>query len=72
MTKYKLKWLDILASVLLLIGGLNWGLVAFDFNLVDAITNAMMMPFLSKIIYVLVGLSAIEVLVRVSTKKFMK
>jgi uncharacterized membrane protein YuzA (DUF378 family) len=53
-----LKWLDIAAAVLLVIGGLNWGLVGlFGFNLVSAIFGEM--SALSRIIYILVGLSAL-------------
>jgi uncharacterized membrane protein YuzA (DUF378 family) len=53
-----MKALHIIAFVLLVIGGLNWGLVgAFDYNLVDSILGSM--PGLVKIIYILVGLSAI-------------
>lgn len=57
-----MKKLDILAAVLLVVGGLNWGLVAVaKFDLVAAIfgldfgqTNAA-----SRIVYGLVGLSAV-------------
>ena len=53
-----MKNLDIIVAVLLVIGGLNWGLVgAFQFNLIDAIFG--MASVVSRIIYVLVGLSAI-------------
>ena len=46
------------AYVLLVIGGLNWGLIGVaDFNLVDAIFGQM--PALMRIIYVLVGLAAV-------------
>jgi len=56
------KKLDILAAVLLVVGGLNWGLVAVaKFDLVAALvgldfgqTNAV-----SRIVYGLVGLSAV-------------
>jgi uncharacterized membrane protein YuzA (DUF378 family) len=49
---------DWVALVLLVIGGLNWGLVGlFAFDLVAAIFGTM--SVLSRIIYVLVGLSAI-------------
>ena len=54
----KLNWLDITALVLVIIGGLNWGLVgAFDFYLVDQLLFAV--PVVAKIIYGLVGLAAI-------------
>jgi len=50
--------LDWIALVLVIIGGLNWGLVgAFTFNLVDTIFGAGSM--LAKIVYILVGLSAL-------------
>lgn len=62
-----MKKVDLVAFILLVIGGLNWGLVAIaEFDLVATIvgldfgeTNA-----LSRIIYGLVGLSAIYVLVQ--------
>jgi len=54
----RLGTLDWIAYALAIIGGLNWGLVgAFDFNLVAAIFGEQ--SALSRIIYVLVGLSAI-------------
>lgn len=44
--------------VLCIIGGINWGLIGlFDFNLVEAIFQTG--SFLSRIIYILVGISAI-------------
>lgn len=50
--------LDWTAMVLLIIGGLNWGLVGlFGFDLVAAIFGEM--SALSRIVYVLVGLSAL-------------
>ncbi len=54
----KLSALDWIALILIIVGGLNWGLVgAFSFNLVAAIFGDM--SALSRIIYILVGLSAI-------------
>ncbi len=50
-----------LAFILLIIGGLNWGLVALGYNLVDSIFGAG--STWSTIIYALVGLSAISELV---------
>lgn len=48
-----------IAITLLIIGGLNWGLVgALDFNLVGWICGGSM-SIISRIIYILVGLSAI-------------
>lgn len=48
--------LHMVAFVLLVVGGLNWGLTAFGWNLVEMIFG---MSMIAKIIYVLVGLSAI-------------
>lgn len=54
----KLNAIDWVALVLVIVGGLNWGLVgAFDFNLVATIFGDM--SVLSRIVYVLVGLSAV-------------
>lgn len=53
----KLNWLDWTAFVLLIVGGLNWGLVAFNWNLVDSLFGAGSM--LSATVYGLVGLSAL-------------
>jgi uncharacterized membrane protein YuzA (DUF378 family) len=52
-----MKVLHMVAFILLVIGGLNWLLVAFGWNLVYAIFGAG--SVISAAIYVLVGLSAI-------------
>jgi len=57
----KLTSLDWLALILVIIGGLNWGLVGlFNFNLVATIFGDM--SALSRIIYTLVGLSGLYLL----------
>lgn len=56
MSKRKMKPLDVVAIVLLIIGGLNWGLVAFGFDLVKFLLGY---GFLTKLIYALVGISAL-------------
>jgi uncharacterized protein len=54
----KKGFLDWLAFVLVIIGGLNWGLVGlFDFDLVYAIFSSV--SWLMNLIYILVGLSAL-------------
>jgi hypothetical protein len=53
----KLNIFDVIALILVIIGGLNWGLVAFGYNLVDMIFGSM--SWLVSLIYILVGLSAI-------------
>lgn len=55
----RLNTLDWVALVLLVVGGLNWGLVAFGWNLVDALFGVGSM--LSVVVYGLVGLSAVYV-----------
>ena len=59
-----MKKLDLLAATLLIIGGLNWGLVAFaNFDLVAAVTGAGEFGnknMLGAVIYGLVGLAAIH------------
>ena len=48
---------DWIALVLVIVGGLNWGLVGlFQLDLVEFILGAV--PVLQRIVYVLVGLSA--------------
>lgn len=58
----KLTVVDIIALILVIVGGLNWGLVgAFNFDLVAAIFGAM--SAVARIVYILVGLSAVYLLV---------
>ncbi|MEI6835698.1 MAG: DUF378 domain-containing protein [Candidatus Falkowbacteria bacterium] len=54
----KLTTLDIIALILIIIGGLNWLLIGFfSFDLVAAIFGNM--SLITRIVYSLVGLSAI-------------
>lgn len=55
-----MKWdtLSMVTFALVLVGGLNWGLVGlFNYNLVTALTSSW--PGLDRIVYILVGLSAL-------------
>lgn len=53
-----MKIIDVVAAVLLVIGGLNWGLVGIaKFDLVAALFGAI--PFLQNTVYILVGLAAL-------------
>jgi len=53
-----MKVIDAIAAAFLFIGGLNWGLVGlFGFDLVAAIFGGM--TVLTRLIYVLVGISAV-------------
>ena len=57
-----MKGLSLLAAILLVVGGLNWGLVGlFGFDLVAALFGEM--SLLSRIVYILVGASALAQLV---------
>ena len=63
MEKNVIYWITM---VLLIIGGLNWGLVgAFNFNLVSSIFGT---GIFSDIVYSLVGIFAIWAIVLVSKK----
>lgn len=54
-----MKALHMVAFTLLIVGGLNWGLTAlFNLNLVETIFGGM---GLSKIVYILVGVSAVYI-----------
>jgi len=60
--------IDWITLALVIIGGLNWGLVGLvDINLVALILGNM--TLLSRLVYDLVGLSAIYILVMAITKK---
>lgn len=49
--------MDWIALVLVIVGGLNWGLVGlFQFNLVNTLFGSI--PTLERVVYVLVGICA--------------
>ncbi len=55
-----MKTLHMVAFALLVVGGLNWGLVSLlNLNLVNAVLGAW--PTLEKLVYVLVGVSAVYI-----------
>jgi len=63
-----MKIVNTLTLVLLIVGGLNWGLVGlFGFDLVAAIFGEM--SPLSRVVYVLVGVSALWQIVPLVTGK---
>lgn len=52
------KWLHIVTFSLVMVGALNWGLVAaFNFNLVTTLFGGF--AGVERVIYILVGLSAV-------------
>ncbi|MCC2631418.1 MAG: hypothetical protein K0S20_117 [Patescibacteria group bacterium] len=56
----RLSAIDWVALVLVLVGGLNWGLVGLlDFNLVDTLFGDM--STVSRVVYSLVGLATLYV-----------
>ena len=60
-----MKALNIITLLLVIVGGLNWGLVGlFDFDLVATIFGAG--SLLSRVVYILVGVSALWQLVPLS------
>ena len=52
-----MKALHVIAFVLVIVGGLNWGLTAVGYNLVDMLVGVGSAT--GKVVYILVGLSAI-------------
>jgi len=57
-----MRILDIIVAILLIIGGLNWGLVGFfNFNLVEAILGHCACE---RVIYAIVGVCALYKLMR--------
>lgn len=52
-----MKSLHMVTWILLVVGGLNWGLEAFDYNLVSMLLGSW--PMVEKLVYLLVGLSAV-------------
>lgn len=62
-----MKALSITALVLVIIGGINWGLVGFfDYNLVDSLFGVD--SFLSRTIYAIVGVAALWMVFSSATK----
>ncbi len=65
---YKLTMIDKLSFIFVLIGALNWGLLGLlNFNLVSFIFGSV--PFLARAIYILVGLSAANIIVFIFRNK---
>jgi uncharacterized membrane protein YuzA (DUF378 family) len=55
-----MKTMHMIAFLLLVVGGLNWGLWAlFGFNLVSVLLGSW--PMVEKLVYILVGVSAVYI-----------
>lgn len=52
-----MKSLHMVTFILLVVGGINWGLTAFGYNLVNMLLGGM--PKLEMLVYLLVGVSAV-------------
>lgn len=53
-----MKIIDTIALVLIIIGAINWGLIGiFNFNLVETIFGGM--SIITRVIYILVGISGL-------------
>lgn len=53
-----MKIIDTIALILIIIGAINWGLIGiFNFNLVEVIFGGL--SIISRIIYILVGISGL-------------
>jgi uncharacterized protein len=56
-----MKVLHVIAMLLLLIGGLNWGLIGLSgYNFIDSIFSAR--PVFDNVVYILFGLSALFII----------
>ncbi len=56
------KTLHMVAFLLVIVGALNWGLVGlFGINLVNSLLS--FMPVLEKVVYILVGISAVYIVI---------
>lgn len=65
-----MKIISLIAMILVLIGGLNWGLVGlFDLNLVAALFGT---TILAQIVYILVGVSALWLIITSFSKTNMQ
>lgn len=63
-----MKVVNVIALILIIIGGLNWGLVGFfDYNLVDAIFGEG--SAVARVVYAVVGVAALyKLIVAVSVR----
>lgn len=55
----KLKIIDLIAKILVVIGAINWGLVALDINLVTLIFGSI--PALVQATYIIIGIAGLYV-----------
>lgn len=59
---YKISPIDKFSIIMVILGGINWGTIGlFELNFINFLLNSI--PLFEKIIYILVGLSSLNVLV---------
>lgn len=69
----EMNFIDWIAFVLVVVGGLNWGLVGIgnflggNWDLVNLILGSV--PFLRDLVYIVVGISAVYAAIRIATNK---
>lgn len=56
-----MKYLHMVTFILVIVGGLNWGLTAVGYNVVNMILGSW--PAVENLVYILVGLSAVYLVV---------
>lgn len=65
---YKLSLVDKISFILVLVGALNWGLLGLlNFNLVSFVFGSV--QFLARAIYILVGVSAVNIIIFIFRNK---
>jgi uncharacterized membrane protein YuzA (DUF378 family) len=62
----KMSTLDLIVVILVIIGALNWGLVALGYNLVEAILGV---GNATKVVYGLVGIAGLYKVYKLAVKK---
>lgn len=68
---YKLSLVDKISFLLMLIGAINWGLIGlFNFNLVNSIFG--FVPIVERLIYILVGLAALNSILFIKKTNYSK
>jgi uncharacterized protein len=73
---YKLNLIDKISVVLVLIGALNWGLLGIaNLNLVELLFNVAgesVSQILQRIVYILVGAAAVNIILLIYKSRFSK
>jgi len=58
---YKISSIDKFSIIMMILGSINWGIIGlFQLNPINVLLNSL--PLLEKVIYILVGLSSLNIL----------